>query len=181
MDDMNKMSNMNKQGIGNRGLSLIELIVVIMIIAIISGGVVVSVTVIHNADASSAADKTVAILNSARSYSVSKSEGSIWFELCKISGKGYYGIIYSGSKSDLANAKELATEKLGGESLTITVKKKNADDTVENLVVSEGHPVEFNFDKSSGALKENYTDILISGNKDKNIIVIKETGRVLVE
>ena len=80
-----------------------------------------------------------------------------------------------------AAAKELATEKLGGESLTITVKKKNADDTVENLVVSGGHPVEFNYDKSSGALKENYTDILISGNKDKNIIVIKETGRVLVE
>lgn len=181
MGNLNNMSNSNNRGIDNRGVSLLELIVVILIMSIISGGVVISTIVIHNADVSSAADKTVSILNSARSYSTSKAEGSIWFEICKKTGEGYYGIIYSGDKNDRSNAKEITSEKLGGAALTITVKKMNGNGTIQNIVVTEGQPVEFNFDKSSGALKENYTDILVSGSKDKNIVVIKETGRVLVE
>lgn len=165
----------------NRGFSLVELIVVVLIMAIISGGVITSVVVIHNADVNSAADKTVAVLNSARSYTISKADGSIWFELCKISGEGYYGIVYQGDKIDPSHAEKLTSEKIGGETLAITVKKTNSDNTIQSITVTEDNPVEFNFVKASGSLKEDYCDILISGSKDKNIVVIKETGRFFVE
>lgn len=164
----------------NRGFSLVELIVVVLITAVLAGGIAVSVSVIHDADVSAASKKLVSMLTAARSYTTSKSRDTIWLELSKESGGGYYAQIYQGNKSTPAAAEVLSKEKIGGSSLTLKIKELKADGTACEINVTDGNSVKFNFIKASGALTENYTDITVTnGSKTENIIVIKETGRCI--
>ena len=80
---------MNGKNLNNRGFSLIELIVVVLITAILSGGIVTSMIVIRDADVSAASKKLVSILTAARSYTISKSGDTIWLELSKEDGSCY--------------------------------------------------------------------------------------------
>ncbi|MCI8308101.1 MAG: prepilin-type N-terminal cleavage/methylation domain-containing protein [Lachnospiraceae bacterium] len=165
----------------NGGFSLVELIVVVLITAILSGGVATSVVILHDADVTAASKKLVSMLTTARSYTVSKSGGTVWFEIAKEDGGGFYAYIYHGDKSAPDDADILSKEKLGGKSLTLDVTKEKDDGTQEITRLEDGQTVQFNFIKSSGALLEKYTDITFSGGNDKseNIIVINETGRCI--
>lgn len=165
--------------LNNRGFSLVELIIVVLIMAILAGGAVMSVSVIHDADVPAASKKLVAALTSARSYTTSKSRDTIWLELYKESG-GYYVQICQGDKSTPASAEVLSKEKIGGSLLTLKIKELKADGTAHEVNITDSNSVKFNFIKATGALTENYTDITITnGGKTENIIVIKETGRCI--
>lgn len=167
--------------LNNKGFSLVELIVVVLITAILAGGVVTSVAVIHDADVPAASKKLVSMLTAARSYTTSKSRDSIWLELSKEDGGGYYAQIYQGDKSNPDDAEVLSKEKIGGKLLTLKIKELKDDGTVAEINITDGASVKFNFIKASGALKEGYTDITVTdgGSKSENIIVIKETGRCI--
>lgn len=166
--------------LNNGGFSLVEMIVVVIIMAVLAGGAVISVTAIHEADVPAASKKIVAMLTAARSYTVSKSKDSVWLEFTVDDGD-YYARIYQGDKSDTGSAQVLSEEKISGKSLAIKVKETRDDGTVNETDITDGVSVKFNFLKASGALTEDYTDITVSGgnNQTENIIVIKETGRCI--
>ena len=164
----------------NAGFTLIELIVVILIMGILVGGATVSIVRMHDSDVDSAANKLVSILTQARSQSVTKSQNSIWFELERDSD-GCTAYIYQGDETNPSSAQVVDTEKICGDSVEIKVTTEDdAGNTAETSLAS-GNSVLFHFAKPTGKISEDYTDIKISGTKDINIIVIKETGRCLIE
>lgn len=172
---------MNRNCLDNKGFSLVELIVVVLITAILSGGAVISMNAVRDADAAAASKKLVSVLTTARSYTISKSGNTVWLEITKKNNGGYYAYVYQGDKSVPEDAEVLSSEKIGGKSLTLNVKEDLADGSTKVTNVTDGTSVKFNFIKASGALTESYTDITVTGgsNKVENIIVIKETGRCI--
>lgn len=181
--DKRRCIDMNKKNLNNRGFSLIELIVVVLITAIISGGIVTSMVVIRDADVSAASKKLVSMLTAARSYTIAKSGGTVWFELAREESGSYYAYVYQGDKSTPGDAEILSSEKIGGKSLTFKVRENLDDGSAKVTQVTDSTSVKFNFIKASGALAESYTDITVEGGSDKveNIIIIRETGRCIRE
>lgn len=165
----------------NSGFSLIELIVVILIMGILVAGGTVSVARMHDSDVDGAANKLLSILTHARNQSVTKAQGSVWFELKCDSSGNYSAYIYQGDESNPGAAQVVDSEKIGGSSLKLKIKQKEDDgSTVENELTA-GNSIKFHFDKSCGEIQEKYSDIKISGAKDINLIIIRETGRCLIE
>lgn len=160
----------------NGGFSLVELIVVVMISAILVGGAVVSAVVIHDANVSAATDELVSILKTARSESLARESDSVWLKLVKDSDS-YYAYVYYGDKSDEDDAEILSEQKLGSDALTFTIKQKSGS----KIIIDDSSPAVFDFKKSNGALKEDYTKIEVEGNKTEVITVIRETGRCLTD
>lgn len=160
----------------NKGFSLLELIVIVLIIGILSTTTLVAVSNMYNARVTAARNRVVSLLSNARTATIAKADGTIWFEISKDSDGDYYGTIYEGTKYDYTASKKLSEDKLGNDRLTIKVK--NADGTSKE--VDSSNSVIFDFVKSTGALDEDYTDVEISNNsRTSNIIVINETGRCI--
>lgn len=172
---------MNRKYLDNRGVSLVEIVVVVLITAILSGGAIISMAAVRDADVTAASKKLVSVLAAARSYTISKSGNTVWLEITKKTDGGYYAYIYQGDKSVPEDAEILSSEKIGGKSIKLNVKETLADGSAAVTDVTDGVSVKFNFIKASGALTESYTDITVSGGSDKveNIIVIQETGRCI--
>lgn len=164
----------------NAGVTLIELIVVILIMGILTSGATISLARMHDSDVDGAAGKLVSILTQARSQSVTKSQNSIWFEL-KCDSDGCTAYIYQGDKSNPSSAAAVDSEKICGSSVSIKYTTEDSLGNRAETTLASGNSIQFNFAKPTGKISEDYTDIKICGTKDINIIVIKETGRCLIE
>ena len=164
----------------NKGYTLVELIVVVMIVAILSGITVTSALAIRSADVDAAANQLVSMVSTARSYGTSKANGSIWFELKQETSGAYYGYVYQGDPSNPATAEVVASEKIGGKTLTFTMKE-NSGGASTSTQISATQAAEMHFIKGTGGINEYYTDIEIAGSKTVNVVMIRETGRVIIE
>lgn len=162
----------------NRGFSLVELIVVILIMAIMAGGAVMSAVVIHDADVSAAADELVAMLTSTRKTSIAREDGTVRLVLTMEDDKYYACMYYDDDNDSSTDEVVLDKQKLGGKSIKITVSGIVG---AADKVVTASNPVEFHFKKANGSLNEAYTKIKIEGSKTEEITVIKETGRCIME
>lgn len=168
----------------NTGFSLVELIVVILILGILATGTTVAVSVIYNANVKSAARNLTAMLEKTRQEAINRASGSVWLKLYMDSNKDYYAsVIYNNGGTE----SELAKQKLGNSSLEISVKEESGNTTrVINpanagALIPEVSELLFHFKKSTGGIVETYTDITITGSETKNIVLIRETGRCLIE
>lgn len=157
----------------NKGFSLIELIVVIMIMAIMTGGAVMSYNVVHDADVSAAADELTSMLTGTRKLAIAKEADTIQLAI-EYDDDKFYGRIY---EYDGTNWVKISEEKLGGSSLRFTIENSG----MPIQMPTPRNKVEFNFKKSNGSLKEDYTKIIITGSKTREITVIKETGRCIAD
>ena len=164
----------------NSGYTLIELVTVILIMGVLVAGASVSLKGMENADVDGAANKLVSILTQARSQSVTKAGGTIWFEI-KCDGTGNLSAhIYQGDMTNPSAATELDKISLCNKKISLVTKKETPSGSIQQQL-NPGNSVKFQFLKPSGELTEKYTDITLKGSKDVNIIVIYETGRCIIE
>ncbi|MGN1083459.1 MAG: prepilin-type N-terminal cleavage/methylation domain-containing protein [Lachnospiraceae bacterium] len=158
----------------NAGMSLIEIIVVVLIIGILSAGAVMGFSFIRSMDASSAAEELASLLDRTKLTTISsKDTEMIKLQLMQEDGH-YYGRIIKEVPG--ASAKELDKVEISGSGLTITATNASGTDTVD-----ESHVCEFFYNKENGAFQSNYTVITVTGTKTKTVRLVKATGRCYIE
>ncbi len=162
-----------RQKLNQAGMSLIELIVVILIIGILSAGTGVGINYVNRMNSTSAGEKLVSLMERTRVYTLSAS-GSVKLVLTK-EGNHYYGTLLNG-------ATEVDKVSLGNGSLTIT-----AVDGATSVVIgaggSPGASAEIAYKKANGAFEDScgYDSIVINGTKTRTVRLVNATGRTYLE
>ncbi len=158
----------------NKGLSYIELIVVIAVMVLLTGFSVLSISLATRTNATKAGDKMVTMLTTARTYSLAKGKENGAFHIRKI-GNGYECAV--GNLADSPKFEEFATSPV-----TITYFDLAGNQTP--IDISSGI-VSFKFSQTDGSLVENTigTDspggFIISKGEDPvaRVILYELTGK----
>jgi len=167
-----------RRKLNRAGMTLIELVVVILILGILSAGAAVGANYANQMDATSAAEKLVSLLERTRVYTISaeviSNDPAVKVSLVLTKeGNTYYGKLMNGST-------EMDKVSLGNESLTIKVTKTVING--EGLEEDETKEVEDGdykilYKKENGAFWEAYKQIEIVGSKTRYIQLVHTTGR----
>lgn len=173
---MDTYSSYNRKS-NNKGFTLVELIVVITIMAILTGTAFITFHVVRDADVSAASDKLVSVLASARKNTLAREADTVKMAIEFDSDDKYYARVYTYEGSSWVLFSE---ERLGGESLTFTIQSSSPG-TPDIVMSGVNNKVEFNFKKANGSLVEQYKKIKIEGSDSKSIAIIRETGRCISE
>lgn len=158
----------------NRGLSLVELIVVIALLAVISTAGVNITGYLNGKQARECAYKIDTALANVRIETMSKSTGNddVYLTLQKENGE-FYGIF--SVKGDIRK------ERLGSNKVSITAYDM---DDIE-YVLEEGREITFYFDRATGALKKDkirYKRIQVTqGNVVYEVSIEPTTGKFSYE
>lgn len=158
------MEQKSRKKFNNAGMSLVELIVVVLIIGILSAGAVIGFSFIRSMDSNSAAEEISSLLERTRLNTLSAEEGANVRLEIKKDGKKYYGTIAKGTT-------EIEKMEIGSDGLTIKVTKSSGTETVGTT------PVVFTYKKSNGAFQSDYTKIEITGSKTAAVTLVTATGR----
>ncbi len=170
-----------RRKLNQQGMSLVELIVVILIIGILSATAFVGVSYVNRMDATGAAEKLASMLNRTRVRTLSADlvntpegpKSSVELVLVK-DGDDYYARI-------LENSVEVDSVVLGNSGLEITVTEK--DGATETDYTVGGTPFKFSYKKENGAFEDSckYIAVTVSGSKTKTVRLVHETGRSYIE
>ncbi len=186
----------------NRGFSLVELIVIILIIGVLSGGSIAAVSSLYYADAERAAKKIVNLMSTARSLAMSSDGNSSEYIMMKLgqdADGNYIGTIcYCDSfGNEITTKKPVSSEKISSYRVDISVGKKNAASKAD---VDATHSLQYTFKKASGGIDKSilldtadptgtevltgesiYVDIIVSGASTYQLIVVPVTGRCYLD
>lgn len=157
-----------KRKLNQAGMSLVELVVVILIIGILSAGSGIGIAFFNRMNATSAAEKLASTLERTRLLTISAAENTIKLVLDK-EGTEYYAIV-------LENDTETDRVKIGNTALDITVNHG-----VSSFELTDTSTFTFFYDKSNGAFDSMYTSIVIEGNQTKTVYLVNDTGRCYIE
>lgn len=159
----------------NRGYSLIELIVVVLILGVLAGAVGGTISFMRSMDASSTARELLALLERTRLQTIAAEEGEgVSLQLYAEGGK-YCARIVQGGET-------VTEEQLIGTGLTVTVVRSHTMPP-EEIVLREGiAPITFRYKKENGAFDSTYDRIrLEGGNKSVTLVLVTKTGRCYIE
>ena len=160
-----------RRKLNQSGMTLVELIVVILILGILSAGAAVGVNYASQMNSTSAGEKLLSLLERTRVYTISAENADDPDDKVKLvltkDGDTYYGKLMHGST-------EVDKVALGNGSLSITVTKG-----ASNTVVNTGSSVEIAYKKANGAFTDSctYDSVVIVGSKTRTIQLVHETGR----
>ncbi|MDD4113953.1 MAG: hypothetical protein PHC56_13120 [Herbinix sp.] len=158
----------------NEGMSFIELVLIIVIIAILSTGGIAIYNSLGYAKTKKAANHINDSLSKARIETMSK-KGIQYLYLYQIGGKPYSKLSPVEALSIGVYGELTAAEGMEY-SPNITLKYKT--DTGASHELGDNESICLSFVKSSGAFASNYSEIILeSGNDSSTIRCIKETGR----
>lgn len=156
-----------RKKLNQAGMSLIELVVVILIIGILAVGSSAGISYASQMNATSAAEKLVSLLEKTRVYTLS-ADDSVKLVLSR-DDNGYQGKIIKG-------AVEVDKVNLGNGGLTVTIKETGQSD----LTMGIGDSYEFSYKKSNGAFEDTctYTSVVINGGSKTRVVqLVHDTGR----
>lgn len=175
-----------RRKLNQAGMTLVELIVVILILGILSAGTAVGINYASRMNSTSAAEKLVSLMERTRIYTISAEETSTDASANKVSlvltkeGNTYYGKLMYGST-------EVDKVALGNTSLTIKVTEtvlngEGAEvDNTHTISDASGGSYTISYKKANGAFKEKYKQIEISGSKTRYIQMVHTTGRAYLK
>ena len=182
--------------INDRGFSLIEMIVVVLIIAIAAGAAIMSLSAALRANTTRAATELSSVISEARLEAMSRPAGSVELRVYQSSsdGKFYADIVMK--KTGKANAtgtasgsseKMIESKAVASGSVSLSASDSSAA-AGRSSAIKENISAVIKFDKSSGRLSSfevgtgsGYDSIVISGAKTSTVRIAKMTGRSYVE
>ena len=169
-----------RRKLNQAGMSLVELIVVILILGILSVGTAVGINYAKQMDSTSAGEKLVSLLERTRVYTISAENTSDPLLKVKLlltkEGNTYYGTLMDGST-------QVDKVSLGNGSLTIKLTEEGASDLVIGSGGTPGASAEIAYKKANGAFDDScdYNSIVIDGSKTRTIRLVNTTGRSYLE
>lgn len=161
----------------NGGFTLLELLVVILIMAVVAGTLVVTVSGLFRSSEVRAANVLTEGISDGRVAAMSRVDGTVAVKISKESSGYYIETVIgdgSGGYEDAGDSKELCNNMLS----ICTVRGSTVTE------ISEGSPVYLTFDKASGAFKDSSTPdrIRIKRNDSyTDVVLVKDTGRAYRE
>ena len=166
----------------NKGFSLVELIVMVLILAIVAATAVMSLSAMLRASTTRAAKELSSVLDKARIMSMTQVDGSLALHLYVDDSGQYCADIRPYSADSGVSGDEADPVVLSKGSVSMTAWPEGA--AAGQAVDETG--VDIVFSKSSGACAENragyrYEKIVISGAKTATVYLVKNTGRNYIE
>lgn len=160
----------------NAGLSLVELVVVIAILAVLSAGSVTIVGAINNARTKSCAQSIYSDIGRVKINTLAKEKstdvGSSYFKLKRDASNNI--VIEEGVNGTVVE------KVIGSSELTVSYEYGGSN---VNLTSSSSAPAECTFDRATGGVKDrNFDTITVSGVRASYVITIyPATGKVEME
>lgn len=164
----------------NAGMSLVEVIVVVLIMGVLSAGAVIGFTFIRNMDASSAAETLVAALNRTKLQTTAAGEGETISLKIVQDGSHYYGLILKETGAP-GSAAVTEIDKIEIGSTGVSIAADDDDAATAALTIDTSHPCVITYQKSNGAFTSAYTKLTVSGAKTKTVRMVTATGRCYME
>lgn len=170
-----------RKKLNQAGMTLVELIVVILILGILSVGGAFGINYAGQMNSTSAAEKLVSLLERTRVYTISAegtavvanpADNKVTLVLTK-EGNTYYGKLLNGTT-------EVDRVALGNGSLSITATKEGTTGD-ESTTIDNSTSFTISYKKENGAFADKYKTIVIGGSKTKTIQLIHATGRSYVK
>ena len=152
-----------KRKLNQAGMSLVELVVVILIIGILSATAGVGISFFNRMNATSAAEKLASALERTRVLTIS-ADRSVELVLEKVDTEYYAVVKEAGVETDRV--------KIGNTALVIKVNGIELTDT---------YGFTFRYNKSNGAFASAYTNVVIEGNQTKTVYMVNATGRCYIQ
>lgn len=181
------MNTKTSKSAADRGFTLIELIVVILIIGIASAALIMSLTSVMNANTRRAASELSSMLDKARLDTMSMTRDSRALEIYMQDGNYYAATLQF--PAGTSSGDEV---KLGNRNVTITALASG--EGAGDLVIDGNNSLLITFDKGSGAFRSavqlsgdpaasygssamDYDAVSISGSRTTVIHLVAKTGR----
>jgi len=174
----------------NRGVTLIELIVVMVIIGVLAGGAMYGVRSLSGVSVKSTTEQISSLLNAVRVENMSK-HLTYYFVIEEEDGK-YYCFVKTGDTGDTRNI--VSSKKLDLKDGTITFQMILSDGvTVKEYLISDDTTIEnavdkmeISFIKETGGFKANILGKIIAirvatSSQSKSIRLVETTGKHYIE
>lgn len=154
----------------NKGFTLIEAIVVVLIIGIAATITVISIGYATKSNATHCAKRLSALLDLTRTQSMGMVDGNVLLRLEKNSDGDYEAI----SIQKVAGVfQEIDREEIGNSALTINYTGTADSGSLTNT----GDHIDFVYKKNTGAFTSTYTSIQIIGSRTATVTLVTDTGR----
>lgn len=152
-----------KRKLNQAGMSLVELVVVILIIGILSATAGVGISFFNRMNATSAAEKLASALERTRLLTIS-ADRPVELVLEKVDTEYFAVVKESNVETDRV--------KIGNTALTIKVNDTEVTDTMDFT---------FSYNKSNGSFSSLFSKVVIEGNQTKTVYMVNATGRCYIE
>lgn len=174
----------------NKGLSLVELIVVIAIMSVLSGIVYIGIANIFNTKVTQCAENMENIINKVRVNTMGRNEVTLRFY--QESDGRYFSETKVKKGTATKYTEETVNEQVGKSGIDVkfttdaSITDPNASG-VQTLSNATGNEIKIEFDRSSGEVKVDGSGAcvrkiwIIRNTKVKTITIYKETGKVAVD
>ncbi len=184
---------------GNKGFSLVELIVVILIAAILATGGIMSLSAVYYADEERAAKEICSLMQIARAkaLALNDSSDSVSLKVFLADDGNYYAGVYQGStliSPQEGNTPSIPNEPIAKYRVAVYTGKAGSytdPKTKAKLLEDSGDCIEYVFRKSTGGIQsfqgktggtalssgDDYVDLILTGAGQTSIVIVKETGR----